>query len=60
MGTEFDVITSTAVISGTFTKVEDNFEGDYSKLGIIAVRRERDGTATTLVVQPDPSTLARR
>ena len=56
VGTEFDVITSTAAISGTFTKVENNFEGDYSKTGIIAVRRERDGTATSLIAQPNPST----
>ena len=39
VGTEFDVIASTAAISGEFLKVENDFEGDYSKADIIAVRR---------------------
>ncbi len=39
VGTEFDVITSTASISGEFSKFENGFEGDHTKADTIAVRR---------------------
>ena len=56
VGTEFNVITSSGAIAGTFAKVENNFEGDYSKADIIAVKRERDSTAVALATKPNPST----
>ena len=56
VGTEFNVITSTAAISGTFAKVENNFSGDYSKADIIAVKRERDSTETAAHRQPQGTT----
>ncbi len=55
VGTEFDVITSTAAISGTFAKVENNFEGDYSKTDIIAVKLIAPACATSPAIETQPS-----
>ncbi len=60
VGTEFDVITGTAPIRGEFAAVANNFLGDYSKAGsspsAIAVKRDRDSTATELTALPESST----
>ncbi len=57
VGTEFDVITSSASISGEFAMVGNDFEGDYSKADIIAVRRNAALTKPEVTVQPKDDTV---
>jgi Bacterial Ig-like domain (group 3)/Divergent InlB B-repeat domain len=56
VGTEFDVITGPHG-AGTFTKINNNFTGDYAHTGYIGLVRAPDGTTASVASSLNPAGL---